>query len=71
VGAVVTTTDGEPVDVAALRSFCRQHLASFKVPAQVRWIEEMPYNPSGKILKRVLRTDWAAAGQEAPTGDAT
>ena len=33
----------------------RQHLAGFKCPKTVEFIEEIPRNPSGKILKRILR----------------
>ena len=39
----------------ALRAFCRERLASYKVPAVVTIIDEMPLNASGKILKRELR----------------
>ena len=36
-------------------SFCRQRLAHYKCPTSVDWIEELPRNPSGKILKVELR----------------
>jgi acyl-CoA synthetase (AMP-forming)/AMP-acid ligase II len=35
--------------------FCREKLAGYKQPQGVAFIEEIPRNPSGKILKRVLR----------------
>lgn len=35
--------------------FCRQHLAAFKSPKRVTFLEALPRNPSGKVLKRVLR----------------
>ena len=34
---------------------CKAHLASYKKPKYVEFISELPRNPSGKILKRVLR----------------
>jgi fatty-acyl-CoA synthase len=34
---------------------CRQQLARFKVPKQVVLVDELPRNPSGKVLKRELR----------------
>lgn len=34
---------------------CRQHLASYKKPKSVEFVQELPRNPAGKILKRVLR----------------
>ena len=36
-------------------SFCRQRLAHYKCPSSVDWIDELPRNPSGKILKVELR----------------
>jgi fatty-acyl-CoA synthase len=38
-----------------LLSFCRQRLAGFKCPKELIVMEELPRNPSGKVLKRVLR----------------
>jgi len=42
-------TDGE------LRSFCRKHLAGFKVPKVFEIRDELPHGPTGKILKKELR----------------
>ena len=36
-------------------SFARERLAGFKTPKSVGWIDALPRNPSGKILKKVLR----------------
>jgi fatty-acyl-CoA synthase len=47
--AAATTTPEELVD------HCRAQLAKFKVPKQVMFVDELPRNPSGKILKRELR----------------
>ena len=41
--------------IAQLREFCQQNLASYKTPKQFLLIDELPRNPSGKVLKRVLR----------------
>jgi acyl-CoA synthetase (AMP-forming)/AMP-acid ligase II len=35
--------------------FCRGRLASYKLPRGVAFVSEIPRNPSGKILKRILR----------------
>jgi acyl-CoA synthetase (AMP-forming)/AMP-acid ligase II len=35
--------------------YCRQHIASYKKPKHVTFIDEIPKNPSGKILKTKLR----------------
>src|SRR6202044_3381618 len=34
--------------------FCRERLANYKVPRQVRFSDALPRNPSGKVLKRLL-----------------
>jgi fatty-acyl-CoA synthase len=53
--AFVTAATGAMIDQEEVRRFCRPRLASYKVPAVVTVIGEMPLNASGKILKRELR----------------
>jgi long-chain acyl-CoA synthetase len=38
-----------------LISFCRENLAGFKVPRSIDVVDSLPRNPTGKLLKRVLR----------------
>jgi fatty-acyl-CoA synthase len=38
-----------------LLGYCRERLASFKTPKSVAFVDKLPRNPSGKVLKRVLR----------------
>ena len=40
--------------------FCRERLAHFKCPTSVDFVETLPRNPSGKILKRELRVPYWA-----------
>jgi acyl-CoA synthetase (AMP-forming)/AMP-acid ligase II len=40
---------------AELEAFCRERLSGFKVPKAFRIVDELPRNPAGKVLKRVLR----------------
>lgn len=47
-------------DEAALRAFCKEHLASYKVPRQVRIVADLPRGPTGKILKRALSNTFPA-----------
>ena len=44
----------------ALRDFCRQQLAEFKVPRRITVARDLPRGPTGKVLKRALR-DWKPA----------
>lgn len=41
---------------------CRRHLAGFKVPKKVIFTDSLPRNPSGKVLKHVLRDSLSTAG---------
>jgi long-chain acyl-CoA synthetase len=41
-------------------AYCREHIAAYKVPAQVDIVKELPKSPSGKLLKRVLRQQAAS-----------
>ena len=58
--AVVVLKPGEALPYATLREHCRQRLAGFKVPKELIVRTQLPRNPSGKILKRVLRDEIAA-----------
>jgi len=53
--AAVVTRDGAELTEDELLTHCRSCLAGFKTPKQVFFVESLPKNPSGKLLKRVLR----------------
>lgn len=63
--AVLDPETGAPVDEAALKKFCREQLPPFMVPVAIRIYEQLPKNPSGKILKPQLRTENATLLQKA------
>jgi fatty-acyl-CoA synthase len=56
VAAVVVPRAGAVVAPEAITAFCRERLAGFKTPRYVVVADGLPKNPSGKILKRELRT---------------
>ena len=45
---------------AALIAACRERLAGFKCPRSVDFVASLPRQPNGKLLKRVLRDQYAA-----------
>ena len=53
--AFVVLRPGAEAAAEELQEFCRARLARFKVPRAVSFIDALPRNPSGKVLKRVLR----------------
>ncbi|HEY6272846.1 MAG TPA: AMP-binding protein, partial [Terriglobales bacterium] len=54
VACVVPMPGAQPSE-EELMAYARSRLASFKVPKQIHVIAEFPKNPSGKVLKRILR----------------
>jgi fatty-acyl-CoA synthase len=53
--AFVVRREGADVDADDIRAFVRANLARFKVPRDVLFVDELPRNPTGKVLKRELR----------------
>lgn len=53
--AAVVVRDGIVVTENELIEHCRAHLAGFKTPKQLFFVDALPKNPSGKLLKRLLR----------------
>jgi fatty-acyl-CoA synthase/long-chain acyl-CoA synthetase len=63
VHAVIVRRPGSTLDEAAVTAFAREHLAGYKVPRSIAWLDELPKTGSGKILKRELRAPyWAGRG---------
>ncbi|MCX5813857.1 MAG: long-chain-fatty-acid--CoA ligase [Proteobacteria bacterium] len=55
VHAVVTLKEGQEVGSDEIIAFCKEHLARYKAPRSVEFVESLPKNPQGKILKRQIR----------------
>jgi len=55
VHAVVVTKKGASTTAEELIAFCKKHIASYKAPKSVEFVDSLPKNPAGKILKRELR----------------
>jgi fatty-acyl-CoA synthase len=59
--AVVVLKPDQALSLQVLQEHCRRKLAGFKVPKDLIVRAELPRNPSGKILKRLLREAIAAS----------
>lgn len=53
--AIVVRRPGVALEEAAVIEFCRQRLASFKKPERVHFVDALPKNQMGKVLKKDLR----------------
>jgi len=58
VKAVVALKPGAPRDPESIIAFARTRIAGFKAPKSIDFIDVLPRNPSGKILRRELRAPY-------------
>ncbi|WP_238993605.1 AMP-binding protein [Nocardioides caldifontis] len=66
--AFVVLEDGKDVDEDTLREHVKSNLARYKVPREFVFMDELPRNATGKLLKRTLEEEGADARSEG-TGD--
>ena len=52
--AYVVRADGSSIDEDGVKAYVKDNLARYKVPREVHFIDEMPRNPAGKVVKREL-----------------
>lgn len=64
VPAANVAADGLEALRTELQTYCRGRLASFKMPAYITFVSELPRNPMGKVLKTDLRKDHGGADNE-------
>ena len=55
VKAIVVKAAGQDPDPAAIIAWARERIAGYKAPKSVDFIDALPRNPSGKVLRRELR----------------
>ena len=53
--AFVVLKEGHQISAKALIDYCKGQLSRYKCPCSIRFEEQLPQGPSGKILRRVLR----------------
>jgi long-chain acyl-CoA synthetase len=68
VKAVVVRRDGSDITAAGLIDFTRDRLAGYKRPTSIDFVEVIPRNPTGKVLKRQLREPYWAGRERRVAG---
>ncbi len=59
--ALVVLKPGQSVSAEAIMAHCRQHVGRYKVPKSVIFLDVLPRNPAGKVVKGELREQYGAA----------
>ena len=62
--AIVVPKRGETIEPDELVKYTKERLASYKAPTYFAFVDELPRNPMGKVLKTELRKKYGAAGNE-------
>ena len=62
--AIVVPKEGASLSAQDVIDFCQGKLARYKLPRVVEFTDAIPRNPTGKILKRVLRDSFPGPAPE-------
>ena len=53
--AYIELEEGANVNENEIKKYLKEHLANFKIPKTIHFVDELPKNATGKVLKRVLK----------------
>jgi acyl-CoA synthetase (AMP-forming)/AMP-acid ligase II len=59
VSAFVKKKQGLECSEDELIGYCKKHIAAYKSPKKIMFVEELPKSPAGKILKREIRKSFS------------
>ena len=62
--ALIVPKPGHVVSEEEIVYLCKENLAGYKKPRSIDFVDQLPKNPTGKILKRVLREAYTRAGRD-------
>ena len=65
VAAVVVPAKGQTVDIAELQEFVNTQMRSSRTPDRIEVRQELPYNETGKLLRRILRDELASSSDRS------
>lgn len=54
--AFIIRLPGEEIDEAAILAWCKINIANYKIPKSIKFVEELPINATGKVVKSKLRS---------------
>jgi acetyl-CoA synthetase len=54
IGAFVVPSEGAPKNAAAVKAFASEHLAAYKVPREIVFVDRLPRTPNGKVQRKAL-----------------
>ena len=54
--AYIVLRPGAKADSESIMALCREHLAAYKVPRQIQFVDDLPKTSTGKIMRRELHT---------------
>ena len=66
IAAFVVQTGGMALDAATIKTFAAGHLAAYKVPREIFFVDQIPRTANGKVQRKAL-AEGARAGVETPT----
>ncbi|MGP0030053.1 MAG: AMP-binding protein [Acidimicrobiales bacterium] len=67
--ALIETRDGRPLETEGVRELCRRHIARYKVPKQLIFVDHVARNPAGKANYTWARRVAGDAATSTPAGD--
>ena len=56
--AFIESEDNKKIDKPGLKKFLKENLANYKIPKNIYFVDELPKNATGKVLKRKLRDNF-------------
>jgi acyl-CoA synthetase (AMP-forming)/AMP-acid ligase II len=59
VHAEIVLADGVEISEKEMIDFCKGHIASYKCPKSIAFVESLPKNPQGKVLKRKIKAKYS------------
>ncbi|HZF84895.1 MAG TPA: AMP-binding protein, partial [Burkholderiaceae bacterium] len=60
VAAHVVLKPGRPADAALIDAFCAERLAGFKRPRRLEFVDTLPKNPNGKVMRKAVQAPYWA-----------